>query len=118
MLGQVHRDTRGELMEFSNEPGQIYVSRTRPGAVRANHYHLRKTERFLVVEGQALLRERKVGWTAVVETPLASYDLLSIEIKPGWVHSIQNTGITDMVLVVWASEVFDPSDPDTYAEQV
>lgn len=121
MLGEVHRDHRGELMEFANQPGQIYVSVSRPRAVRANHYHLRKTERFLVIAGTAeiLMRPRTIEGACSVKR-VTGGDFTIVEIPPGYVHSIQNTGNTDedMILVVWSSEVFDPADPDTYAEAV
>jgi UDP-2-acetamido-2,6-beta-L-arabino-hexul-4-ose reductase len=118
MLGEVHRDTRGELVEFANEPGQIYVSRTHPGAVRANHYHLRKTERFLVVEGNARLRLRRRDKTCGYSKFLSGATPELVDILPTWIHSIENVGDTDMILVVWSSEVFNPYDTDTYAEQV
>ena len=41
-----------------------------------------------------------------------------IDIPAMHVHSIENVGLTDMTLVVWASEVFDPAYPDTYQEKV
>jgi UDP-2-acetamido-2,6-beta-L-arabino-hexul-4-ose reductase len=118
MLGEVHRDERGELMEFADQPGQIYVSRSRPHAVRANHYHLRKTEKFLVVEGTALIRIRKVGSELGVCIRAEAKNFSIVTIQPGNVHNITNIGAGDMVLVVWSSEVFDPADPDTFPEQV
>ena len=46
-------DDRGFLAEFIKTPsaGQIFVSRTKPGITRGNHFHHTKTEKFLVVEG-------------------------------------------------------------------
>jgi UDP-2-acetamido-2,6-beta-L-arabino-hexul-4-ose reductase len=119
---EIHSDIRGELMEFFKAPGygQIYVSRSRPGAVRANHYHERKTEKFLVVAGTAEIRTRPrsidAGYCALRR--ITGNSLTVVEIPPGDVHSITNVGKDDMVLVVWSSEVFDPADPDTYAEEV
>jgi oxalate decarboxylase/phosphoglucose isomerase-like protein (cupin superfamily) len=37
-----------------------------------------------------------------------------VEIPPGYVHSVQNTGAGDMVMVIWANQIFDPINPDTY----
>ena len=37
---------------------------------------------------------------------------------PGYTHSIENTGDTDMITLFWANEVFDPERPDTYWEEV
>ncbi len=40
--------------------GQIFVSRTQPGVTRGNHFHHTKTEKFLVVEGDGLIRMRPI----------------------------------------------------------
>jgi len=55
-------DNRGSLAEFmkSAQFGQLFVSRTKPGITRGNHYHHTKTEKFLVVEGEALIRFRSI----------------------------------------------------------
>ena len=59
----IKTDNRGCLAEFLKSPsfGQIFVSRTKPGITRGNHYHHAKTEKFLVVEGEAIVRFRKIG---------------------------------------------------------
>ena len=47
-----HSDDRGSLVTIPNEGyKQTLISRTKPGITRGNHYHLRKVETFLVVEG-------------------------------------------------------------------
>lgn len=58
----IKTDNRGCLAEFLKSPsfGQIFVSRTKPGITRGNHYHHTKTEKFLVVQGQAVIRFRKI----------------------------------------------------------
>jgi UDP-2-acetamido-2,6-beta-L-arabino-hexul-4-ose reductase len=118
MLGEVHRDERGELMEFSDQPGQIYVSVSRKGAVRANHYHTRKTEKFLVVAGRAVIRIRQAGFEKVNCIPVDAKDFRIVTVFPRQIHSITNIGAGDMVLVVWSSEVFNPADPDTFTEEI
>lgn len=58
----IKTDNRGCLAEFlkSSSFGQIFVSRTKPGITRGNHYHHTKTEKFLVVQGEAVIRFRKI----------------------------------------------------------
>ena len=58
----IKRDNRGELAEFLKSPhcGQLFVSRTKPGVTRGNHFHHTKTEKFLVVEGDAVVRFRHI----------------------------------------------------------
>ena len=55
-------DQRGSLAEFlkSSSMGQIFVSRTKPGVTRGNHFHHTKTEKFLVLQGTAVIRFRHI----------------------------------------------------------
>ncbi|MDD5476498.1 MAG: NAD-dependent epimerase/dehydratase family protein, partial [Syntrophales bacterium] len=48
-------DERGTLSELlkSEQFGQIFVSRTREGVIRGNHYHNTKVEKFCVIQGEA-----------------------------------------------------------------
>ena len=57
---EIKCDARGSLAEFIKEKhfGQIFVSRTKPGVTRGNHYHHTKGEKFFVVEGDGLIRMR------------------------------------------------------------
>lgn len=117
---QRREDARGVLAEFlkSRFLGQIFVSRTRPGITRGNHFHDTKTEKFLVVEGDAVIafRHRVTGET--VRYSVAGTDLRVVDIPPGWTHNIRNVGERELIVLFWASEPFDQSRPDTYAEDV
>ena len=109
-------DSRGSLAEFVKlqSGGQIFVSRTGPGITRGNHYHNTKTEKFLVLEGQAIVRFRALQGPEVIEYRVDGRDFCVIDIPPGYTHSIENLGTGDLVTLFWANEVFDPSRPDTY----
>lgn len=113
-------DDRGELAEFVKQTGfgQIFVTRTRPGKTRGNHYHKHKREKFLVVEGSGVIRLRQQATTVVSELLVRGKDFRVVNIFPGTVHSFENVGETDLVVVIWANEVFDPKNPDTYSEDV
>jgi UDP-2-acetamido-2,6-beta-L-arabino-hexul-4-ose reductase len=113
---EIRRDQRGELAEFLKTPsaGQIFVSRTRPGISRGNHYHHLKVEKFLVLEGEAVIRFRQIERGDVLEYPVRGQDFRVVDIPPGYTHSIENVGSADMVVLFWASEIFDPTCPDTY----
>jgi len=112
----VRSDDRGALAEFlrSTTAGQLFVSRTRAGAVRGNHYHHTKTEKFLVVEGKGIIRFRRVDGTGeVVEYPVSGTDFRVVDIPPDYTHSIENVGSGELVVLFWASEIFDPDASDT-----
>lgn len=109
-------DPRGCLAEFVKQPsfGQIFVSRTVPGITRGNHYHDSKTEKFLVLEGEAVVRFRSILDDEVIEYPVSGRDFRVIDIPPGYTHSIENVGSGELITLFWASEIFDANSPDTY----
>lgn len=113
-------DDRGTLAEFLKSPtfGQIFLSRTKPGITRGNHYHHTKTEKFMVVEGEAIIRFRQIGMDDVIEHRVNGTDFKVVDIPPGYIHSIENVGAGELVTLFWASEIFDPNTPDTFMLQV
>lgn len=113
-------DPRGELAEFLKSPriGQIFVSRTRPGFTRGNHYHDTKVEKFVVMEGDAMIRFRHILEDDVIEYPVSGREFRVIDIPPGYTHSIENIGRNDLVVLFWAFEIFDPDIPDAFVMTV
>lgn len=116
----IKADARGSLAEFVKSPhfGQIFVSRTKPGVTRGNHYHHTKTEKFMVVEGEGIIRLRQIHGTSVVEFRVRGEEYRVVNIPPGYTHSIENVGAGEMVTLFWSSEVFDPKRPDTFFDPV
>ena len=116
----IKRDNRGELAEFLKSPpfGQIFVSRTNPGITRGNHYHHTKVEKFLVVEGDAVIRFRHIESNEVLSYSVSGRDFCVVDIPPGYTHSIENVGLNEMVVLFWADEIFDPANPETYFMKV
>lgn len=117
---ELKTDARGWLFELikSSQAGQIFVSRTRPGITRGNHYHDTKIEKFCVIQGEGVIRFRHVLDPQVVEYPVTDRQIRIVDIPPGYTHSIENTGAADMITLFWANEIFDPQRPDTYPEPV
>jgi UDP-2-acetamido-2,6-beta-L-arabino-hexul-4-ose reductase len=113
---EIKADNRGSLAEFikGKHFGQIFVSRTRPGITRGNHYHHTKAEKFFVVEGEGLIRMRAIEGGPVREYLVKGSEYQVIDIPPGFTHSITNIGSSEMVTLFWSSELFDPDHPDTY----
>lgn len=112
----VKTDNRGSLAEFIKQKGfgQVFVSRTKPGITRGNHYHHTKTEKFLVLEGTGLIRMRGIEEGAAQEYRVTGDSYQVIDIPPGFTHSITNVGAGELVTLFWSSEIFDPDHADTY----
>lgn len=110
-------DQRGSLAELlkSQHFGQLFVSRTKPGYVRGNHYHDTKVEKFCVLEGDAIIRFRNVRGNEVISYPVRGDEFRVVDIPPGYTHSIENVGNRDLVVLFWGSEMFNPQNPDTHA---
>jgi UDP-2-acetamido-2,6-beta-L-arabino-hexul-4-ose reductase len=109
-------DVRGTLAELlkSERFGQIFISRTKPGMTRGNHYHDSKVEKFAVLEGDAVIRFRHILDEDVIDYLVSGKEFRVVDIPPGYTHSIQNVGQSDLIVLFWAYEPLNPADPDTY----
>jgi UDP-2-acetamido-2,6-beta-L-arabino-hexul-4-ose reductase len=117
---KLNTDNRGWLFELIKTPhfGQIFVSKTLPGITRGDHYHDTKLEKFCVVQGEAIIRFRHIHSEKILEFPVNDKDIKVVDIPPGYTHSIENTGKTEMICLFWANQIFSPETPDTYWEKV
>lgn len=110
----VHTDPRGAFVEMlkTKDSGQFSYFSIKPSATRGSHYHHHKSEKFLPLTGKVKMRFRHLisGETSFVEVEGGRGTI--IESAPGWVHDITNIGSQDAVVMLWANENFDRSDPD------
>lgn len=117
---RAHSDPRGVFVEMLRTPdsGQFSFFTAHPGVTRGSHYHHSKTEKFLVMQGRARFGFRHIltNQTYTVET--SGEVPTVVETVPGWSHDITNIGDDTMIVMLWASEVFDPNRPDTMAAKV
>lgn len=113
-------DDRGWLAEFikSEDNGQIFISTTKPGITRGNHWHHTKVEKFLVIQGDAVIKFRNINDNHVIEYKVSGADLEVVDIPAGYTHSITNCGEEDIITLFWACEIFDQGHPDTYYVEV
>lgn len=112
----IHADQRGSFTELIHMGGygQVSVNVSRPHIVKGEHWHHTKHEKFVVVSGQGVIRFRKIGDGTVLTYQVSGDVPKVVDIPPGYTHNIENTGDTDMVTLMWASERFDPEHPDTF----
>jgi UDP-2-acetamido-2,6-beta-L-arabino-hexul-4-ose reductase len=121
MKTAVNADQRGDLFETvrsHSRAGQTFVSTTCPGMTRGEHFHLRKIERFFVLQGEAEICLRRVLDDEVVRFRLRGQDHAFIDMPTMWVHNIKNVGDEPLMTLFWTDELYDPASPDTYREPV
>jgi UDP-2-acetamido-2,6-beta-L-arabino-hexul-4-ose reductase len=112
-----HCDERGVFVEMlkTADSGQFSFFTVRPGVTRGGHYHHSKTEKFLVVKGEARFSFRHMV-TAEFHELYTSGDVSQIvETVPGWTHDVTNVGDQELICMVWANEIFDREKPDTFS---
>jgi UDP-2-acetamido-2,6-beta-L-arabino-hexul-4-ose reductase len=116
----LHTDDRGSLFEAvkTGNGGQTFLSTTRPGITRGNHFHTRKVERFLVVSGEADIHLRKMFTDDVISFRVNGARPSYVDMPTFYTHSLVNVGDTQLVTLFWSNEIFDPADSDTYPEPV
>ena len=85
---------------------------------RGGHYHHSKTEKFLVIRGAALFRFRHILTNERFELRTSGESPQIVETVPGWSHDITNIGNDEMIVMLWANEIFDRDRPDTYKHAV
>lgn len=117
---KLNGDARGTLFEASRGGGggQTFLSWTHPGVSRGDHFHLNKVERFLVVEGEAIIRIRPVLGDAIWESRVSGTAPAAIDMPTLHTHNIVNVGNKPLLTLFWTNAIFDPAAPDTYADPV
>jgi UDP-2-acetamido-2,6-beta-L-arabino-hexul-4-ose reductase len=112
-----HGDARGVFVEMlkTKDSGQFSFFTAHPGITRGGHYHHTKTEKFLVVKGRARFRFRDIVTDETHSIETHGEEPTIVETIPGWAHDITNIGEEEMVVLLWANEIFDRSRPDTVA---
>ena len=116
----VHGDQRGVFVEMLKTPdsGQFSFFTAHPGITRGGHYHHSKTEKFLVIKGRARFRFRHILTDEYHSLDTSGDEPRIVETVPGWSHDITNIGDDEMVVMLWANEIFDRDRPDTIARSV
>ncbi|MGM7317973.1 UDP-2-acetamido-2,6-beta-L-arabino-hexul-4-ose reductase [Idiomarina sp. ST10R2A5] len=111
-----HGDERGVFVEMlkTKDSGQFSFFTAHPGVTRGGHYHHTKNEKFLVIKGNARFGFRHMITNEYHELFTSGDKPEIVETAPGWSHDITNVGDEEMVVMLWANEIFDRDNPDTY----
>lgn len=115
-----YKDDRGLFAEVLKTPdcGQFSFFTSASGLTRGGHYHHSKTEKFLVIRGNAHFRFRHIISGDTFDLHVSGERPQVVETIPGWIHDITNVGDDQMLVMLWANEVFDRMHPDTITCEV
>ena len=113
-------DERGVFVEMlkTHDSGQFSFFSAHPGITRGGHYHHSKNEKFLVIKGNARFCFRNIITDEFYELETNGEEPTIVETVPGWSHDITNIGTDEMLVMLWANEVFNQKEPDTYTYKV
>ena len=115
---KIHSDQRGWFMEMLNanktsrEIKQISVASIKPGEVRGNHYHLNKTEWFLVVGGKAEYYLENPKTKEKIRLKLNSKNPKVITVFPKIAHAVKNIDNKIIYFIEADSEIYNHKKPD------
>lgn len=115
-----HEDPRGVFVEMlkTKDSGQFSYFTAYPGITRGGHYHHSKNEKFLVIKGRAKFCFRHIYTDEYYELETNGSVPEVVETVPGWSHDVTNIGDDELVVMLWANEIFNPDLPDTINYQI
>jgi dTDP-4-dehydrorhamnose 3,5-epimerase-like enzyme len=98
-------------LSFLGRVADIHVASVQPGAVRGNHFHLRRREILIVTHESAW----KFHWDEGENTPAQVREFSGsgtevILIEPYCSHAVLNSGDRTLMLTGLSSETYDPEE--------
>lgn len=116
---EIKSDSRGSLVEAFKFPtdGQLFYIISPPNETRGNHYHTRKTEKFLVIYGSAHIVSKDRVTNNVMKVEVSGGKPVIVTIPPNNTHYITASS-EGAIFLVWVDELFNPEDPDTIKEEL
>ncbi len=113
----MNEDARGSFTELlkTADCGQVSVNISKPGITKGQHWHNTKWEFFIVVSGEGLIEQRRIGSDEVLRFFVSGERIEAVHMLPGYTHNIINLSEDkDLITLMWANEQFDPAHPDTF----
>jgi dTDP-4-dehydrorhamnose 3,5-epimerase-like enzyme len=113
-----HGDARGfsftmpsEAIDFVGRVADIHLAATVPGAVRGNHYHLRRREAIVLLPGTKWSLHWDEGeGTTTQQRNFDGGSAVLVLVSTGASHAVRNDGATPLWLVACSSEPYDPTE--------
>jgi dTDP-4-dehydrorhamnose 3,5-epimerase-like enzyme len=101
----------GEALAFVGRLADVHLASSAPGAVRGNHYHLRRREAIVVLPGPNWsLHWDDAEGSAVQHREFNGAGAVLVLVSPGASHAVRNDGAETLWLVAISSEAYDPAE--------
>ena len=115
-----HIDNRGNLWEVikAKNKAQIFLSTTKKNKVRGNHFHTKKIERFIVLQGSALIKFRYIFEKKIHKILVKAKDKQCVDIPTYCTHNLTNYSNKNLLTLFFTNEIYNPKKSDTYYEKV
>lgn len=113
--GALCENTLPEIMSNSKH---FFISKSKPGVIRGNHYHIHKSEWFYVIQGSCKIVVEDINTKDQEKIIINDVDNSIIFMAPLKAHAFQNTGSDELILLALVNEVFDQKNPDTVPYKV
>jgi len=119
-------DERGRLMEILRSDddlfkkfGQVYMTTTYPGVVKAWHFHKKQTDNVACVHGMIKLalydsREDSPTFQETDEFYIGVHNTILVQIPSGVYHGWMCVSAEEAIIVNIPTEVYDYIHPDEY----
>jgi mannose-6-phosphate isomerase-like protein (cupin superfamily) len=103
--------TPPEALDFVGAVRDMHLASMEPGAVRGNHYHLRRREAIVILPGTAWSMHWYEGeGMAAQHRSFDGSSAVLVLVSPGSSHAVRNDGSTSLWLVACSSEPYDPTE--------
>jgi oxalate decarboxylase/phosphoglucose isomerase-like protein (cupin superfamily) len=100
-----------QALDFVGRVADMHLASTAPGAIRGNHYHLRRREAIVILPGTAWSLHGDEGeHTPAEHRSFNGGSAVLVLVSPGSSHAVRNDGTTPLWLVACSSEPYDPSE--------
>ncbi|MGD8537390.1 MAG: dTDP-4-dehydrorhamnose 3,5-epimerase family protein [Candidatus Aminicenantes bacterium] len=119
-------DQRGRLMEILRADddlfeafGQVYMTTTYPGVVKAWHLHKKQKDNVACVQGMIKLalydpREESPTYKEVNEFYLGTHNPLLVQLPAGVYHGWMCVSSDEAIVINVPTEVYNRKDPDEF----
>jgi len=112
-------DKRGWLLENVNSEimrdfSHFFISLSKQNVIRGNHYHLKKIEWFLIIQGICEIHIEDIDTNIKEVLTLCQENQKMIMIEPNKAHAFKNIGKVDLIILAIVNKPFDHSKPDTF----